>query len=1147
MLIDCHRSTLMHGFEEDMVAPLCSVINAKTSMKEDGVMPAKFSRRSVLKSSVAFCASVPLLAKTAFADAPQSLDAGFLNPPASAKPRVWWHWMNGNVTREGIDADFAWMQRAGIGGVHNFDASLRTPQVVKKRIVARTPDWAEIFRYAVQSANKNGMEFTIAGSPGWSQTGGPWVKPEQAMKKLVWSDMTVDGGKPIAISLPKPPDTIGPYGSKHIEAKWTPETHPSIPQSYYRDVMVLAYKTQCEEEPLNKQATITSPAGPVDGSKLVDGDFDTHVALPYNREKDKSVWLDFAFPEARTVRSVTLYMSGGVGPWGSPPKALGWIEASEDGVTYKRVVDFPGLNQIPRTISLPDVKAKRFRFYFNINPNARIDDGFFGKYPLRTQHEIMLLELREAPRVHLYEDKAGFWDPPGLNLNATPDMAADMAINPDDIIDVTQYMKPDGRLEWTPPPGRWQILRLGFGLTGETNGPTLDELTGLEVDKLNRTHVRAYVDNYLRAYESALGKDLMGARGLTHMLTDSYEAGHANWTDNIVEKFKAFAGYDMRPWIPALAGRVVRSAADSDRFLWDFRDLLGNLMAEDHYGEISRALHDRGMKRYGEGHEDRRAFVGDGMQAKKHADIPMGATWMPDVDFPHSSPTMRDADIRESASVAHLYGQNINAAESFTADGQRSGSHGYAPRHLKPVADRMMANGLNRIVVHTSVHQPDDSIGPGLSLGRFGQWFTRKETWADKAHAWISYLSRSCHLLQQGRFAADVAYFYGQDDNVTELFAKRDPEIPQGYAFDFINADAILNLVKAADGRLRTPSGMSYRALVIDTSVTQMTLPVLKKLAEFAKAGIPIIGPKPRQSPSLADDPQAFGKLADDFWQYGASATPAAEALPRAFQPAFSYTAADKQSHLLFVQRHIGDAELFFVTGQNATPQKVEASFRVSGYAPEFWDAAAGTIKDAPYRMEGGRTIVPLDMSPNGAIFVMFRKRTSAKQRVIPAKSPQEIATLDQGWAVTFRHPGPGGKTTPAEMPKLISWTELADPALKYFSGTATYTRSFTLKEKPQGRIMFDLGEVGEIAELFVNDKSAGIAWTPPFMLDISKLVKRGENRLRIEVANLWVNRMIGDMQPGAAKVANVQGNPYKDSSPLRSSGLLGPVRVISI
>jgi hypothetical protein len=1109
-------------------------------------MPTALSRRAVLKSSAALGLGLTFLGKAAQAAAPASLDEGFLNPPNSAKPRVWWHWMNGNVTREGIDADFAWMQRTGIGGVQNFDASLRTPQVVKKRIVGRTPDWAEMFRYAVDKADKQGLEFAIAGSPGWSQTGGPWVKPEQAMKRLVWTETIVEGGAPAAISLPTPSDAIGPFGSRHIEAKWTAEAHPTIPRSYYRDIMALACPVNWGDAPLNKLAVISAKGGPVDGATLSDGNLESAVKLPYDREKDTSVWIEFTFPTPRTVRSFTLFMEGGHGQFGEAPKPAGWVETSDDGVTYKRLTDLPGINHIPRTTMVPEVTARRFRFQFRVDPKARVQSGFFGERPFRTAHEIVQLELREAPRVHLFEDKAGFWDEPRLQFSPTAPVPPELAIEADQVVDVTSFMKADGRLDWTPPAGRWKILRIGYGLTGETNGPTLDELTGLEVDKFNRVHVRAYVDDYLSAYEAALGKDMMGKRGLTHLLTDSYEAGPANWTDDMEAKFKAFAGYPLRPWMPVLAGCIVGSAEDSERFLWDFRNLLGHLMADEHYGEISRALHDRGMKRYGEGHEDRRAFIGDGMQAKKSADIPMGATWMPNSDFPHSSRIMRDADIRESASVAHIYGQNLVAAETFTADGGKAGTHSYAPRHLKPVADRMMANGLNRVVVHTSVHQPDDSIGPGLSLGRFGQWFTRKETWADKAHAWISYLSRSCHLLQQGRFVADVAYFYGQDENVTELFVKRAPEVPEGYAFDFMNADAILNDLKIGDGMIQAPSGATYRALVIDSAVTQMTMPVLQKLAAFAKAGVAIIGPKPLRSPSLTDDPQAFTALADALWQNGAIAKSAADVLPGAFPPAFDYSPKDEKAPLMFVHRRTADAELFFIRAENPARQSVEASFRITGRMPELWDAITGSITPAPYRMEGGRTIVSLDLPPNGAVFVVFRKATTRKQLSIAPKARRELASLDQGWKVAFHHPGPEKKITPTDMAALTSWTELADPALKYFAGTAVYTRSMSLQEKPKGRILLDLGEVGELAELFVNGKSAGVTWTAPFVLDITKLVKRGENQLRIEVANLWVNRLIGDKQPGATKVANADINTHDAKSPLRPSGLLGPVRLVT-
>src|SRR6185503_17651525 len=305
-----------------------------------------------------------------------------------------------------------------------------------------------------------------------------------------------------------------------------------------------------------------------------------------------------------------------------------------------------------------------------------------------------------------------------------------------------------------------------YSLLGINNHPASPEATGLEGDKLNRKYVKAYLDNYMGQYKDAVGQ-LMGKRGIQYVITDSWEAGAQNCTDEMVAEFGKRRGYDMHPWLPVLTGRVLESSEASERFLWDFRKTIADLTAEYHYDQISASLRERGMGRYTESHESGRALIADGMEVKRNADVPMSAMWTPGPGFPS---TRYEADIHESASVAHIYGQNLVAAESLTAIGT---AWAWSPETLKPTADLELASGLNRFVIHTSVHQPVSDKVPGLGLGPFGQWFTRHETWAELAGPWLTYLARSCYMLQQGKFAADVIYFYGEDSNITALFGDK--------------------------------------------------------------------------------------------------------------------------------------------------------------------------------------------------------------------------------------------------------------------------------------------------------------------------------------------------------------------------------------
>jgi hypothetical protein len=470
-------------------------------------------------------------------------------------------------------------------------------------------------------------------------------------------------------------------------------------------------------------------------------------------------------------------------------------------------------------------------------------------------------------------------------------------------------MRPDGTLDWTPPAGNWVVLRIGYSLTGARNSPASPEATGLEVDKLSKPYVKAYFDNYLGQYKDTVG-NLMGKRGLQYIITDSWEAGVQNWTDDMIAEFAKHRGYDMRPWIPVLTGRIVESAEASDRFLWDFRKTIGDLTVENHYDQLTTLLHARDMGRYTESHESGRAFIADGMEVKRNADIPMCAMWTAGMG---QSTDRYDADVRESAAVAHIYGQNLVAAESLTAG---SGAWSFSPETLKPTADRLLAMGLNRFVIHTSVHQPSNDKIPGLGLGPFGQWFTRHETWAEQAKVWTDYLARSCYMLQQGKFVADILYYYGEDSNITALFSNNPPPIPEGYNFDYVNADALVNRMSVSNGQITTTTGMSYRILALDPNSTHMSLAVLRKIRDMVNEGAVVVGSKPVDSPSQADNQAEFKTIADQLWGPGigkgkvyAGRTIAEVLAALQVAPDFEYVKPQQSTNLLFVHRTLADGD----------------------------------------------------------------------------------------------------------------------------------------------------------------------------------------------------------------------------------------------
>ena len=1071
----------------------------------------------------------------------------FTDPPASAKPRVWWHWMNGNVTADGIRKDLLWMHQSGIGGFQNFDAGLFTPQVVDNRLTYMTPRWKEAFALATRLADSLNLEMAIAGSPGWSQTGGPWVEPRDGMKKLVWREFEVTGGNLVTMILPDPYQTTGDFQNVAAQAEFSASGGESKPlPQYYEDIALLAVKVP---ETAPARPKVTSSGGRFTYDMLTDGDLGNAQLLPMGKG-GKPAWIQFGYPTPYTVRSLQIAGGGTRETYRAlPPANTRSLEVSDDGKTFTKVMDIPLGGSPLQTLSFPEITARYFRFNIQ-NPPQPFSEfaellGSMASRPTGTH--ISELRLLSTPRINHAEEKAGFAATFDIEKYPTPE-AGDAAIATGDVVDLTDKMKTGGELTWQAPAGNWKVMRFGYSLTGKQNHPASPEATGLEVDKLDARAVRDYFENYLDQYKEATG-GLMGARGLQYMVTDSYEAGQMTWTPAMAAEFTQRRGYSLVPWLPVLAGHIVESTEASEQFLWDWRKTIGELIAENHYDQLTTILEGYGMKRYTESHENGRLYIVDGMDVKRTAAVPMSAMWMPGGSG--SSLAMAQADIRESASVAHIYGQNLVAAESLTAFGLGGNAWSFAPENLKPTADLELVSGLNRFVIHTSVHQPVDDKVPGLGLFVFGQWFNRHETWAGQAKAWTTYLARSSHLLQQGTYVADIVHYYGEDNNITGLYGHRLPEIPQGYSYDFINAHALTTLLAVSNGQLVTPSGMRYKVLSLGDYVRRMSLPVLRKIAQLANEGAIICGAIPETRASRTDDADEFDRLVKEVWHSGKPNVYTRETLTetlakQATDPDFTYVSEADSAHLLYVHRHLADADIYWVNNRNDRYETVEATFRVEGRKPEIWHPETGTTEPASYRMEGGRTTVSFDLTPHDAVFVVFAEPSGKTSETVEKPAETPILEIDAPWKVSFQT----GRGAPAEatFDRLQSYTENADRGIQYFSGEATYTQTISIAENawPKGaRVVLDLGEVKNLAEVSVNGTPLGVVWKKPFRVDVTEALKPGSNDLAIKVVNLWVNRLIGDQQPDMPQKVTFTAFPfYKADAPLQPSGLLGPVRL---
>jgi hypothetical protein len=1071
----------------------------------------------------------------------------FVNPPVAARPRVWWHWMGGNVAWTGAKADMDWMKRVGIAGLQAFHAgqgqSLAT-SVVENYYPYMSDGWKAAFAKSAAYADSLGLEFGTAGSPGWSETGGPWVKPEDGMKKMSFAITYVEGGKPFTGVLNQPPSTTGAFQTSNSGSGHQAAMGPEKPM-LYKDQKVIAF--QITKEEILPTPVITSSGGQVTAAAFSDGIFSkSGLSLPAAKEVNGISWVQFDYGKPITVRGLALSTTVR-GP------VVFKLESSKDGISWSDTGAKILSNPIVRTNAVDNATARYFRLVSVKQPPA--PPAPWSRWGGQTPPPAEVIEISElalfgTATINSFETKAGFFgDRSAEGYFETPTGASTKAaIKTSKVLDLTVQLRQDGTLTWTPPAGQWVVLRIGYSLTGAQNRPASPEATGLEVDKLDTAAVKRYMDTYISMNRDAT-KGLLGKKGLHAMMFDSWESGYANWSPVLLDGFKKFRGYDPTPWLPALAGYTVESTDQSNKFLWDWRRTIQQLLKENHYEFLTRYLHNMGMIRYGEAHEAGPSTIGEGMEMKQSSDIPMGAMWME--HLPSEIEGMYFNDIQESASVAHIYGQNIAATESFTG----GPAYGTVPWDLKTTADAILLAGSNRFVIHTSTHQPITK-GPGVTLG-VGQMFSRNETWAEQGKVWIDYLSRSAYMLQAGKAANDIAVFYGEESNMIGIYRSTFPNVPEGYRYDYVSADALLNKLSVKDGAITTATGMNYKAILFGKGTQEVTLPVLKKTLKMVQDGAVLIGTRPVGSPTLSDNAAEVKKILDTLWPGGAVTnvgkgkvfnSSETEAALKAINldVDFTYSKPQPDSHLMFIHRSLPDGDVYFVANRVDRAETIETNFRVSGRKPELWDAATGLITQASYKIDGKHIIVTIPFERFGSVFVVFRGTTTTGSQTVTQPSLKPITTLSGSWQVSFQ--AERGAPASATFDKLMDFRDHADPGVKYFSGIATYSKEVQLPAQSSGNhLWIDLGEVNTLAEVWVNGKLAGTTWKPPYRVDISNVAVAGTNRIEIKAVSLWVNRLIGDAQPGVTnKVTLTTRAFYRADSPLKPSGLLGPVQILS-
>lgn len=911
----------------------------------------------------------------------ENLLENFCKPPKEAGVKTWWHWMNGNVTTKGITLDLEAMERVGVVGFQMFQVGTGIP---KGPVQFGSSEHFNILQHAIKEANRLGLEFVMHNCSGWSSSGGPWITPKYSMKRLVWSETFITGGKSIEVTLPKPYANL----------------------DYYEDAFVIAFPSLLgEEKPFEEFVhRVISINGPVDINLLTDNNPSTGIEI-YPMAPNQQVYIQFEFSQPFEARSISVsYTTLSPRQFFSRKPIVVTLEVSDDGVSFKKVVEsasfisgFGSRIEEIVTKNFPVVYARYFRLTFSepirllevhIFKNARISN-FLSKIGLSSA-----LSPFEAPSTITEETRE---DPPGS------------AIDPESVVDLTAYMDESGKLKWDAPAGEWTILRIGYTTMGTRNHPAAEGGEGLECDKYSREAMEYHLNNFFGSLLSSL--EPLASKGMAGALIDSYEVGYQNWTQKLPIEFQNRRGYELVKYLPAMTGRIVGNAEITERFLWDMRRTFADLIADYYYGVLTEFCHRYGLKSYAEpyafgsgaGIESNAPF--DEMQIGSRVDIPMGEFWVARDDS-------HERSVKMAASVAHIYGKRIVGAESFTGEPSASSWQEH-PYLMKSLGDFMFTRGLNQIIFHTYAHQPHPTVKPGMTMGPFGCMFNRNNTWWEQGRGWLEYLKRCQYILQQGIFVGDILYFLGEDPRTSAPHESRlDPPLPRGYDYDFVDSEAILTRLSIKDGKIVTPEGLSYRLLVLGNR-KRITLKLLRKIRDMVYQGMClVVSSRPEGSPSLSDYKEGDEELKHiigELWGGLDGETvkektlgkgkifwgiPLEDVLNRLdIAPDFDFTSKSSDALINYIHRRIGeDMDVYFVANRRRRSEKIVCTFRVHNKQPEIWNPESGEIFSFPFYeiLDDGRIRLPLGLGPSGSVFVVFRSQAS-NQRFTSLEKDGEV------------------------------------------------------------------------------------------------------------------------------------------------------------
>ncbi len=1107
-------------------------------------LPRRFAFTALLclfPGSVTFAGILPAIHDeyNATLRAQVPLEQGWENPPRLARTRVWWWWLNGDTDKLTITRDLEAMKANGIGGANVIDAG-GDDQDGNRRVPHGpdfgTKEWRELFTHAVAEAERLGLELGFNIQSGWN-LGGPKVPIEESSKRVSFSKTPVTGGAALDVKLAQPPSKAG----------------------FYRDVAVLAV-------PLGKAGTgarvITSSnqsgMGP---EKALDGSLNTFWVSGTNRAGDgpsesNPQWLELHFDKPIRADRMVITPRPEYGP------KRGRIERI-DGGKSREIAAFNMTAKDPTTVRFDAVESAIFRIVIvdswdsKPGPPRNVQIAEVGLF----LGNDAVVEGRPGGGGIRHLDQKAYFSYPGSFtgteswhlIEDAADSPVDVVRKPEQVVDLTSLMDQDGHLRWQAPAGNWEILRLGYTASGAHVSTHSENAGGNCIDYLDRTTLDSYwtrtLDPIFAEVKPYLGKSLR------FLHTDSWELGPVNWTRKMPDEFKRLRGYDIKPFLPVLAGHIIGNRATSNRFLNDFRRTLADLMAENKYAGFSEKAHALGLGIHPESGGPHAGPM-DALRNLGISDVPMGEFWS-------TSPRHRVQDfqrfyVKQTTSAAHTYGRRVSLAEAFTNIG-RHWQHD--PRSLKATFDRAACEGHNLTMWHTFDSSPKDRGMPGSAYFA-GEHFNPNVTWWTQGKAFIDYMNRCHFMLQQGVGASDVLHFYGENVPAFVRLKRDDPaKCLPGYDYDVIDMRALVERTSVdAAGNIVLPEGTSYRILSL-VPHDAISLPVLEHVAKLVQQGATMVGPRPGHQFSLSGGKSAddrFFALCDQLWGKSPSGTnrygkgrviqgmTTREVLQSDQVPEdFAWTGGNADTFIDFIQRRTDDTRIYFVANRNDRAENVELRFRVTGRAPEFWDPVTGVRKDATnFREENGTTVIPYPMNAEQAFFVLFRKELPAgvAKQVPNVAKLLPVQELAGPWQVSF-DPTWGGPES-ITFDTLTDWTSRPEEGIRHYSGSAIYRKTFSVPVV-QGPVFLDLGIVESLCEVKLNAHDLGVLWSAPFRVEVTGKLKAGENQLEVKVVNVWANRIIGDTKlPESERRTRTNITKLTKDTPLEPSGLLGPVRL---